>query len=56
MHQNNALLHATYCQYSAVKNNFKRLPAITKLWNFTLAADLNGDASRFKCQLVAFYF
>ncbi len=22
----------------------------------TLAADMNGDASRFKCQLMAFYF
>ncbi len=24
----------TLCQYSAVKNNLKRLPAFTKLWNF----------------------
>ncbi len=25
---------ATHCQYSAVKNNLKRLPAFTKLWSF----------------------
>ncbi len=37
MHQSNALPYCnTLCQYSAVKNNFKRLPAFTKLWSFDL--------------------
>ncbi len=31
---NNALHCNALCQYSAVKNNLKRLPAFTKLWNF----------------------